>query len=493
MICTVPRSARRSAASVVLLGMTRQRLRVVVATAILVATAAAGVPAALASHPCYQGQPPEECTHQYRQPPPPDPDVAVGNADNGTTVRLTSGQRLIISLVPTRPGDLWQGPERSVDWLTLSQLSIADNETTATLDASGVPDYIKVEQMSRGPIAVAATTDARCTHDPVPCEYTPQSWSITVYVDVPQNPARSRYESCTSTSAPPTAGLELTEYAGGTVAVARGEELTATIPCTTTDVTVPRAGPELFRQSAYLQPGGYRFGHFIAARTGDTAVTFERDPRCAHEQYGMCTAVYSLPLTSTTVGVHVASPDAPCVTAVSTSSGRVSYGRSITVTGTATPGAVVAIWFRRSDTDPFTKRRALVAGADGGFSTSYVADGDYAVYATAGRCTTPVVRTTVSPTVAGPAHVRKGSTVTLTVRAPGPNGSVQIAFRRAGSTVFSTRRNGQTDSRGVWTTTYIADADYRYYATYTRYFGGSGYAYTQWEQRRSNLGLTQVS
>ncbi|MCA1712698.1 MAG: hypothetical protein LC789_14120 [Actinobacteria bacterium] len=475
--------------------MLRQRCRVLVVAVAVVATAAVGVPAAFATHPCYQGQPPEECSHPpARQPPPAGPDVLVGNADDGSTVHLTPGQRLVITLRPTRAGDLWQGPDRSTDWLFLSRLAVAESGTTATLDAAGVPTYAQPPTApERGPMTVTARTDARCTHDPVPCDYTPRTWSITVYIDASDNPAASRYDACTVASATPTAGIALAAYAGGTVAVARGDELSASLPCTATDVTVPRAGPELFRDAASVDPGGYRLGHFVALRTGDTAVTFERDARCAHEQDRTCTAVYSRPLTPTTVGVHVAEADAPCVSDLRTSGSQVPFGRSIAVTGTTAPGAAVGLWFRRGYTDPFTQRRSLVAGADGTFATSYVADADYAVYATAGRCTTPVVRTTVRPTISGPSVVRRGSTVTLTVRAPGPYGSVQIAFRRAGATAFSTRRSGQTDSRGMWTATFVADADYRYYATYTRYFGGGdGYAYTQAEQRRSSLGLTQV-
>jgi N-acetylmuramoyl-L-alanine amidase len=84
---------------------------------------------------------------------------------------------------------------------------------------------------------------------------------------------------------------------------------------------------------------------------------------------------------------------------------------------------------------------------------------------------TVVVATTdravaAAPTVAGPPTVHAGSVVTIFAQAD-PGQTIGIWFHRAGQPAgyYDQRRTLVADSTGSASTTYVADADYRYYAT----------------------------
>lgn len=154
-------------------------------------------------------------------------------------------------------------------------------------------------------------------------------------------------------------------------------------------------------------------------------------------------------------------------------------GTLVPVTGSTSETGTVTIAFRKRGQSAFQIRRTLTPKPDGTFSTSFLAIDDYRLYASTSRCDSPPLLVQAQPVMSGPATVRRGSPVTLLVRAP-QGVPVKVYFHRAGTSGYTARRTGSTDSSGRYATTYLADADYRYYA-----ITGPG-------TRSSNNGLTQV-
>ena len=67
---------------------------------------------------------------------------------------------------------------------------------------------------------------------------------------------------------------------------------------------------------------------------------------------------------------------APTITGPATA-GR---GRTVTVSGAASPGVEVDVWFHRQGATGYSKRRSVVAGLDGSWKATFTADLDYRVY-----------------------------------------------------------------------------------------------------------------
>lgn len=143
----------------------------------------------------------------------------------------------------------------------------------------------------------------------------------------------------------------------------------------------------------------------------------------------------------------------------------VEVSATVQVRGTSSDSSTVSVAFRKRGQTAFTVRRHGIepAGQQGVFMVAFTVDDDYRLYASNDRCDSPPILVTAAPVIAGPASVRKGSTVTLTVRAT-PGMPLAVAFRRAGQTTFSIRRTGTANSNGIYTTTYRADDDHQYYA-----------------------------
>ncbi|MFN2625124.1 MAG: hypothetical protein ABR520_03450 [Mycobacteriales bacterium] len=160
---------------------------------------------------------------------------------------------------------------------------------------------------------------------------------------------------------------------------------------------------------------------------------------------------------------------------------RVTYGATVAVSGSAPPGEVVRLLFRRRGEASFTGRRILTAPA-GVFSTTYDASDDYRLLAAIPRCDSPPVLVQVVPAISAPTRARRNQVVRIVVRAPAAVG-VSMSFHRAGSSGYTVRRRGTTDAAGEYVTTYVADADYRYFASIS--IVGA--------RRDSRVALTQVS
>lgn len=81
----------------------------------------------------------------------------------------------------------------------------------------------------------------------------------------------------------------------------------------------------------------------------------------------------------------------------------VRRGSTVTLTGTARPGARVGVYFRPAGTTAYVPRRSLTASAAGTFRTSYVAEVSQAYYAVANGVRSPIRVTDVTaPTPAPP-------------------------------------------------------------------------------------------
>ncbi|MCA1823665.1 MAG: hypothetical protein LC640_05265, partial [Frankia sp.] len=302
---------------------------------------------------------------------------------------------------------------------------------------------------------------------------------VTVVVDGSSSLDGVGYGPCdanTPLPPPPSGTFILDPYAFGTVNVTNGDALSLTVRCSGLPWAAPTAEPPLFLDALAMHGGGL-YAHYVAARSGSATVRTQQDATCFYVATP-CT----FPVRQLIVDVRVLPAGSGCIGRDLTAASSARYGNTVAVSGTASPGTEVEVYFRGGRLYEFSRRRVLTAGASGAFATSFSATEDYAYYATAGGCTSAIRTVAVLPTISGPQVVVRGTTVRLTVHAPN-YGRVSVYFHRAGSSGYQLRRTGFVESFGTFTTTYRADADYRYYATYRAADGGL---------RTSNIGLTQV-
>jgi protocatechuate 3,4-dioxygenase beta subunit len=160
------------------------------------------------------------------------------------------------------------------------------------------------------------------------------------------------------------------------------------------------------------------------------------------------------------------------VTSVCTISGAATRtatnGRTVTVAGTAAPGAGVGVYFHRANSSGYVKRRTLTASSSGTWSTTYVANDDYRIYATSGTAKSAIVTVLVAPTIAGATtrSAAQGSTYTITGTGI-PGATLSVHFHKAGtaSNDYSIVRRVKVGSGGSWSYSFVASVDYRFYAT----------------------------
>ncbi|MCW2614184.1 MAG: hypothetical protein JWN08_1178, partial [Frankiales bacterium] len=111
-----------------------------------------------------------------------------------------------------------------------------------------------------------------------------------------------------------------------------------------------------------------------------------------------------------------------------------ALGARVVLSGRARPGdAVVVESRRRGAAAPV--RSTVTADSTGSFRTSYAADDEYERRPVVGARVGALTRTTVAPTVTGPATAPAGSVVVLTGTAR-PGALVQVFFRRDGQPSF---------------------------------------------------------
>ncbi|MFN2625142.1 MAG: hypothetical protein ABR520_03540 [Mycobacteriales bacterium] len=221
----------------------------------------------------------------------------------------------------------------------------------------------------------------------------------------------------------------------------------------------------------------------VATGTTDASgnVSFTQHPLVT-THYGFRADATSGPVISTAERetAYLLQTTGPCAGAVSvTSPTSALYSRAVPLSITTTPSTAVHVLFRgMTGSARFSVRRELQADAAGRVDTSYVANDDYAVFASTAQCDSEIHPIVVRPLMSGPATAARGTSVAVAVRARATD-TVSVWFHRAGTSGYTLRRRSLVGTGLVYQTTYIADADYRYYATID-----SG--------RTSNIVLTQV-
>ena len=140
-----------------------------------------------------------------------------------------------------------------------------------------------------------------------------------------------------------------------------------------------------------------------------------------------------------------------------------TYGGTVTLTAVTAPGVSVQFQLRRRGTTRFTAYRTVASDGAGVARTSYVALDDYSWRAVAVGIVSNTGTTQIAPTLRGPASVPRGSTVQLSGTGR-PGASVGIYMKRHGTSTYVLRRTATVSSSGAYSTSYVADTTYSYYA-----------------------------
>ncbi|MCW2681775.1 MAG: repeat protein [Frankiales bacterium] len=151
-----------------------------------------------------------------------------------------------------------------------------------------------------------------------------------------------------------------------------------------------------------------------------------------------------------------------------------ALGTKVQLVGRARPGDSVVVESRRRGASAFA-RTTLTADGSGTFRTSYAADDEYEYRPLAATRVGALRRTTVAPTVAGAAAVRRGTPVTVAGTAR-PGAKVEVLFRRDGQPSLTvggrrardlpTFRVGRTVTAGTdgrWSTSFAPTAPHSWY------------------------------
>ncbi|GAC1611199.1 MAG: hypothetical protein NVS3B26_22500 [Mycobacteriales bacterium] len=364
-------------------------------------------------------------------------DVTVGLADNGTTVTVPLGARLLVALDAVNGGPVWSEID-SGPALHRAYLDVQRPRTSAVFDASRATAGEQVT--ATGPVA----------------------WSVRVVVPAPSSPSPSPSQSqpptaCAPGRAPAPYGgaVVLTDADNGrTVQVYRGEDVGVFFAgCTGgPDLRPAVATAPLLRYRAQGYNPGAASAVFTASATGTATITSTTDAPCLHTAPA-CAPPQQQWQATINVVEHCEIVGAA----------RGPAGTEAGLYGRFAPGATVQIWFRPYGATTFTARRTLIADPNGNVLTSYRAVTDQRWYATSSQgCTSAAGLTQVTPRVSGPASATRGTVVPVTVIGPA-GATVQVWFNNPGKP-YVLRRTGRLDANGVYKTSYVADVDHRYYA-----------------------------
>jgi SpoIID/LytB domain protein len=145
----------------------------------------------------------------------------------------------------------------------------------------------------------------------------------------------------------------------------------------------------------------------------------------------------------------------------------IGRGHTVVVSGAASPGIEVDVWFHRQDAPGYSKRRVVIAGANGSWRITFVADLDYRVYGVSqGLAGATVLVKAVGTTLVAPAKVKPGAVIRLSGLAA-PSATVVVGLHRAGVTGFVTATKVRSDRHGYWKAAVTATVKTRYVATST--------------------------
>ncbi|HEU5270685.1 MAG TPA: fibronectin type III domain-containing protein [Jatrophihabitans sp.] len=141
----------------------------------------------------------------------------------------------------------------------------------------------------------------------------------------------------------------------------------------------------------------------------------------------------------------------------------------VPISGTAPPGSTVGIFFHRRGQVGYTQRRSLVVGADGRFSTSYVAVDAMRYYAAIGSAASASVLTMIRPVVNGPTfNPVKAYTLYYITGSCIPATTITMHFHRPGGAAndYSILRRVTVGSNGLWEkAVFPAAGDLAFYVT----------------------------
>ncbi len=142
---------------------------------------------------------------------------------------------------------------------------------------------------------------------------------------------------------------------------------------------------------------------------------------------------------------------------------------TVNISGRVQPGQTVQIFFHKKGqpANSYVLRRSLKADAGGVYRTSYAATTDYRYYARAGATKSRIILTQASYlSITGKAQANKSTRVVISGRALPAGTVVRVYFHRKGQPAgyYSWRRSIRSSAAGTWSTSYMQDTDYRYYA-----------------------------
>ncbi|BEP14601.1 hypothetical protein acdb102_29120 [Acidothermaceae bacterium B102] len=138
------------------------------------------------------------------------------------------------------------------------------------------------------------------------------------------------------------------------------------------------------------------------------------------------------------------------------------YGAAVRVTGRATPGQTVTLFLHKRGAVGYRSAATAVAGLDGRWAMSYLADEDYRWYVTAVSGRSKTVTTTIRPVAAAVPSARRGAHVRL--HGTAVPGQVVTVFL-ASSGVRWTARTLRANAAGHWGTIVTVTRTVRWYVT----------------------------
>jgi hypothetical protein len=165
-------------------------------------------------------------------------------------------------------------------------------------------------------------------------------------------------------------------------------------------------------------------------------------------------------------GVATAAPAAPVL--YGPQLGYTTPGSTVGISGTAPVGSTVEIWFHkrtpRGYTQLYTKRRSLTVGADGTFSTSYVANDDYRYFAQVGTAKSATDLTQIPVHIDGPAtrmSTRYGGYHLTGLAIPYTVVKLHLHAKGTPANDYSITRPVSVQANGKWSFAIASDTDYR--------------------------------
>jgi hypothetical protein len=153
------------------------------------------------------------------------------------------------------------------------------------------------------------------------------------------------------------------------------------------------------------------------------------------------------------------------------------FGSTVTLTGAATANTNTTVWLHRRGKDGYVAHTVAV-NSFGVWSLRYLASDDYRYHVTTSGHLHEGL-TQIDTTLSGPAHAARNSRVTITGTGR-PSTTLNLRFHKQNTVGYTAGRTVQVTGNGLWSSSYVATDDYRYYTT------------DNTTGKPSNFGLTQV-